>query len=196
MPIRRVFSVYKHAALLVVSFCLLCPLVQAQILKVPEIDVFGGYSYLRFGGSQLGFPGALNLNGGNVEVSVHVYQGFGIVADFSGHSSQDLEEYNFLIGGQYKFDVKNLHFYGHGLGGKARTRLENIGASQGEPSSLGGAALLGGGFEVPWKDRIVFRPVQLDYLLTGAFGDKFKSLRVSTGIVFRFGKLPKKEPGL
>lgn len=196
MSIRRVFFVPKRATSLLVSLCLLGPLASAQILKVPEVDIFGGYSYLRFGGSQLGFPGPVNLNGANVELAVHVYQGFGIVGDFSGHFSKDLSEYNFLIGGQYRFDVRGLHFYGHAMGGKARTRLSNIGTSQIEPSNLGGAALVGGGFEMPWKDRVMLRPVQIDYLLNGAFGDKFSSIRVSSGIVFRLGKLPKKEPGL
>ena len=196
MPIRQVFSVHKHAALLLVSVCLLTTFASAQILKVPEVDVFGGYSYLRFGSSPLSFANALNLNGGNVEVSVHIYQGFGVVGDFSGHYSKDLQEYNFLIGGQYKFDVKSLHFFGHAMGGKARTRLGNTGASQVEPSSLGGAALFGGGLELPWKDRVLLRPVQTDYLINGAFGDKFHSVRLSTGIVFRLGRLPKKEPGL
>lgn len=186
----------NQAAVLLATFCLLCPLASAQILKVPEVDVFGGYSYLRFGGADLGFPGAVNLNGANVEVAVRVYQGFGIVGDFSGHFSKDLSEYNFLIGGQYGFDVRGLHFYGHAMGGKARTRLSNLGASQIEPSSLGGAAVLGGGFEIPWKDRVMLRPLQVDYLLNGGFGERFSSIRVSSGIVFRLGKLPKKEPGL
>lgn len=198
MSIRRAFAVYKTATLLLVAFCGLCPLAAAQIaLKMPEVDIFGGYSYLRFGGSSLGFPGALNLHGGNLEISVpHVYQGFGIVADVSGHYSKDLQEYNFLIGGQYKFEVKGWQFYGHGLGGRARTRVENIGTSQIEPSSLGGAFVLGGGVERQWKDRILWRPVQADYLINGAFGDKFHSVRISSGIVFQLGKRPEKTPGL
>lgn len=197
MSIRRLFAVYKSAVLLV-SLCLVCPLASAQsILKMPEVDIFGGYSYLRFGGASLGFPGAVNmLYGGNAEIAVHVYHGFSAVADISGHYNKDLQEYNFLLGGQYKFDVRNLHFYGHGLIGKARTRFGNLGTSQIEPSSLGAAGMLGGGIELPWRERILLRPIQADYLLNGAFSDKFSSVRISTGIVFQLGKLPKKEPGL
>ena len=197
MSIRRVFSVQNQGAALLALLFLLCPLASAQILKVPEVDVFGGYSYLRFGGSALGFPGAVNLNyGGTTEVSVNLYQGLGIVGDFSGHYAKDIQEYNSLIGAQYKFDVKDWHCYAHAMGGKARTRLGSVGASQAEPSSLGGAGLVGGGFELPWKERITLRPLQVDYLLNGAFGDRFSSIRVSSGIVFRLGRLPKKEPGL
>lgn len=198
MKTLRAFAVHKNAILLFLTFCFLCPLASAQKeLRIPEVDIFGGYSYLRFSGSQLGFPGAVNLyGGGNVEVAVHIYQGLSVVADVSGHDSKDLQEYNFLIGAQYKFDVRGLHFYAHGLGGKARTRLGNIGASQIEPSNLGGAVAVGGGLEMPWKNRIVWRPVQADYLVNGAFSDRFNNIRISTGIVFQLGKRPTKTPGL
>jgi hypothetical protein len=164
--------------------------------KTPEIDIFGGYSYLRFDATALGFPGVSNLNGGNLELAIPFYQGFGIVADFSGHYSGDVQEYNFMIGGQYKFDVKGFKVFAHAMGGKARTRLGNIGTSQIEPSSLGGAAAIGGGIEFPWKEKILLRPIQADYLINGAFGDRFSNIRISTGLVFIFGKRAEKTPGL
>lgn len=197
MSFGRLFTVCRSAAVLGLTLCIYSSLASAQrAFKMPEVDVFGGYSYLRFDPTPLGFRGASNLNGGNVEVSIPFYQGFGVVADFSGHYSSDLQEYNFLIGGQYKFDVKSFHLFAHALGGRARTRLANIGTSQIEPSSLGGAALFGGGMELHWKDRILIRPIQADYLVNGAFGDKFNSIRVSTGIVFQFGKRAGKTPEL
>jgi hypothetical protein len=197
MAIRRAFAVYKSAAFLAFTLCVIAPLASAQrAFKTPEIDIFGGYSYLRFDGTPLGFRGSSNLNGGNVEVAIPVYHDFGIVADFSGHYSSDLQEYNFLIGGQYKFEVKGVHLFGHALGGKARTRLNNIGVSQIEPSSLGGAAMFGGGIEFPWKEKILLRPIQADYLINGAFGDRFNNVRISTGLVFVFGKKAAPTPGL
>ena len=197
MAIRRVFAVYTNAVLLgCILAALSGPAFCQRTFKTPEIDIFGGYSYLRFDGSTLGFRGASNLNGGNLEIAVPVYQGLGIVADFSGHYSGDLQEYNFMIGGQYKFDVKGFQVFAHAMGGKARTRLGNIGTSQIEPSSLGGAAAAGGGIEFPWKEKILWRPIQADYLVNGAFGSKFNNLRVSTGLVFIFGKRAEKTPGL
>lgn len=197
MAIRRVFAVYKSTAFLAFTLCGLSTLACAQrSFKTPEIDIFGGYSYLRFDATTLGFPSASNLNGGNLEIAVPVYQGFGIVADFSGHYSGDLQEYNFMIGGQYKFEVKGFQLFAHAMGGKARTRLNNIGISRIEPSSLGGAAAIGGGIEFPWKEKILLRPIQADYLINGAFGDKFSNIRLSTGLVFVFGKRAEKTPGL
>jgi hypothetical protein len=92
--------------------------------------------------------------------------------------------------------VKGFSVFGHAMGGKARTRLNNIGTSRIEPSSLGGAAAIGGGIEFPWKQKILLRPVQADYLINGAFGDKFSNIRISTGLVFVFGKKHEPTPGL
>ena len=195
MVIRRAFGVSRIAAVLVVSLWALGTPASAQrVLQTPPIDIFAGYSYLRFDPTPLGFPHQLNLNGGNFQIAVPVYHDFGIVVDVSGHYASELKEYNFLIGGQYKFEVKGVHLLAHAMGGKARTRLEHIGTSTIEPSSLGGAGLVGGGIEFPWKQRILFRPVQADYLINGAFGDKFKNIRVSSGLVFLLGKRPKETP--
>ena len=80
--------------------------------------------------------------------------------------------------------------------GRARARLTSLGNSQIEPSSLGGAGAFGGGIDIPHGDNFYFRPVQADYLITGAFGEKTHDLRISTGIVYRFGKKPKNGPSL
>lgn len=195
MVMRRVFGVSRVAAVLALSLWIFSTRASAQrFLQSPPVDIFAGYSYLRFDPTPLGFPHPLNLNGANIQIAVPVYHGLGILVDVSGHYASELEEYNFLIGGQYKFEVKGFHLLGHAMGGKARTRLEHIGASSIEPSSLGGAAVVGGAIEFPWKERILFRPVQADYLVNGAFGDKFKNIRVSSGLVFLLGKRPKETP--
>ena len=51
-------------------------------LKLPAVEIFGGYSHLRFESTQLGFANRLNLNGADVEVSLpDLYEGLGIAAD-------------------------------------------------------------------------------------------------------------------
>lgn len=184
----RAFAVYKRAALLgVLTFA---PLLSAQnFLKSPNVDVFAGYSLLRFDSVPLGFPGRLNLSGANVEVGLpDLYRGWGLVADISGHYSNEMEAYNFLIGAQYVYQVKGINIFGRGMGGKARERLREVGTSQFEPSTLGGAAAFGGGIELPWGDRLSIRPIQADYLVSSAFGEKRYSPRFSAGIVVHFGK--------
>ena len=187
-PIQRRAAVFRLAVL---AFCALsCPLVSAQgKSKLPAIDVFGGYSYLRFESTTLGFASQSQLNGANISVALpDLYEGLGVAVDVSGHYADDLEEFNFMIGPQYTYEWKGIRFYGHGLFGKARTRLLKIGTTQVEPSFLGKAFAFGGGVDLPLKGRLSVRAVQADYLITSEFGPTQHNLRLSTGLVYRFGK--------
>jgi hypothetical protein len=190
MAIRRVSPNHEKAAVLAFILFLLCPLVSAQkFLKLPSIEVFGGYSHLRFESVPLGFSDQLNLDGWNAAISLpDLYQGFGIAADVSGHYTQEMKEYNFLIGPQYAFRWKGIRLYGHGLFGKARDRLRLTGSSQIEPSSLARAFAFGGGFDFPVGEKFSVRPIQADYLITSAFSGTQHDIRLSSGLVFRFGK--------
>src|SRR5258708_31496238 len=119
MAIRRMFPIQKRAAVLLFAACIFCPFASAQkSLKLPVIDVFGGYSHLRFESTTLGFSDQSNLNGWNGEVSLpDLYQGFGIAADVSGHYTREMEEYKFLIGPQYSLQWKGIPLSRHGLFG-------------------------------------------------------------------------------
>ena len=90
---RTVSSIHK-AAVLLLALSVLCPVSSAQrFLKVPAVEVFGGYSHLRFDSQPLGFSNQLNLDGWNFGLSLpDLYQGFGVAADVSGHYSPDMEE--------------------------------------------------------------------------------------------------------
>ena len=77
LTVRRRTAIF----LLAVSiFCAVSAPASAQSKsKLPAIDVFGGYSYLRFDAKTLGFADQLNLNGANVEVALpDLYEGLGV----------------------------------------------------------------------------------------------------------------------
>ncbi len=187
MEIGRGFSIQSKAAVCGFVFLALCPLLAAQ--KLPSIEVFGGYSYLRYDTTQFGFSDKSELNGWNGAISLPgLYQGFGVAADVSGHYTRELAEYNVLIGPQYSFTWKGARLYGHALFGKARTRLREPGSTQVEPSNLHRAIALGGGLDFALSPRFSVRVVQADYLMTSAFGSDQKNIRLSTGLIFRFGK--------
>ena len=194
MVIPGMFGVRSRAAVFVLAVAILCavapPSASAQrSLKLPAIDVFGGYSYLRFDSKTLGFADQLNLNGANIEVALpDLYEGLGVAIDLSGHFQTQLEEFNVMIGPQYTYEWKNMKFYGHGLFGKARTRLRQPGSTVVEPSSLSRGIAFGGGVDMPLKGRFSVRPIQADYLITEEFGSTQHSIRLSTGLVYRFGK--------
>lgn len=187
-PVQRKAAVFRLVVLGLCAFS--CPLVSAQSkLKLPAIDVFGGYSYLRFESTTLQFSDQSQLNGANISVALpDLYEGLGVVADVSGHYTGNLEEFNFMIGPQYTYEWKGIRFYGHGLFGKSRTRLLSIGTTQVEPSYLGKAIAFGGGVDLPLKGRFSVRVAQADYLITSEFGSTQHNLRLSTGLVYRFGK--------
>ena len=82
------------AALLGFAFCVLVPLASCQgflNLKTPEVNVFAGYSLVRYDSVPLGFADKLNMNGGILELSLpNLYQGFGVVADISEHRNDEI----------------------------------------------------------------------------------------------------------
>src|SRR5438045_7507292 len=187
MEIGRRFSIQFRIAFWAMVLLTLSPRLGAQ--KLPSIEIFGGYSHLRFDTTQFGFSDKSELNGWNGEISLpDLYQGFGVAADVSGHYTSELAEYNFLIGPQYSLEWKGARFYGHGLFGKARTRLREPGSTQLEPSDLHRAIALGGGLDFPLSPKLSVRVIQADYLITDAFGSTQTNVRLSTGLIFRFGK--------
>jgi hypothetical protein len=200
MAILRMWFIQRRAArfLLAIAvsiFCTLsCPLASAQSTsqstsKLPAMEIFGGYSYLRFDSKTLGFADQLNLNGGNVTFTLpDLYEGLGATVDVSGYYQHEMEEFNFMIGPQYSFEWKGMRLYGHGLFGKARDRLRNPGTTLTEPSFLGRAIAFGGGVDLLRTGKFSVRVVQADYLITSEFGSTQQNIRLSTGLIYRFGK--------
>jgi hypothetical protein len=195
MAILRMFPAQQKAAVfLLVSVSLsclfFCPPASAQSKsKLPEIDVFGGYSYLRFDAKTLGFSDNLNMNGADISVAMpHIYKGLGAAIDVSGNFATELEVFNFSIGPQYTYEWKRMRLYGHGLFGKARARLQQPGATSVEPSYLSNGFAIGGGLDFPLSGRFSVRVIQADYVITNDFGTRQNNVRLSTGVIYRFGK--------
>jgi hypothetical protein len=158
-------------------------------LKPPEVNIFAGYSLVRYDSVPLGFSNKLNMNGGNLELSLpNLYQGWGIVGDFSGHKNSELEMFNYTVGPQYRFELKGIDLFGHFLIGKSRSRLLKTGTSIIEPSSLGLMVAMGGGVDIPIGNRFAFRAIQYDYMINSAFADHLHDMRFSSGLVIKFGK--------
>jgi len=158
-------------------------------LKPPEVNIFAGYSLVRYDSVPLGFSDKLNMNGGNLELSLpNLYQGWGIVGDFSGHKNSELEMFNYTVGPQYRFELKGIDLFGHFLIGKSRSRLLKTGTSIIQPSSLGLMVAMGGGVDIPIGNRFAFRAIQYDYMINSAFADHLHDMRFSSGLVVNFGK--------
>ena len=200
MATRRMFPIQKIAVsskfsvwnlsicALVVFFFSSLTAAQSKSL-LPGIEVFGGYSHLSFPSSGLGFANWTQMNGGEVAVTLpHIYKGLGITADASADYSTALEQYNYFVGPQYKWEFSRFNFIAHGLFGRAQTRVRQPGSTFTEPSDRQRSIAFGGEVDVPITNRVSVRAVQADYLAEKAFGSNRNSFRVSTGLIFRFGK--------
>jgi hypothetical protein len=164
-------------------------LAAAQSKLIPGIEVFGGYSHLSFSSSGLGFANWNQMNGWDLALTIpHIYQGLGITADASGDYSTALEQYNYMVGPQYKWEFNRFRFIAHGLYGRAQTRVRQPGSTFTEPSDRQRVIALGGEVDVPVSDKFSIRAVQADYLAASAFGSNRNSFRFSTGLIVRFGK--------
>lgn len=183
------FSVWKNFSICAFAVLAFCSVADAQKSLVPAIEIFGGYSHLSFSSNGLGFENWTQMNGFDVAVSLpHIYRGLGITLDASGNYSTALEQYNYFIGPQYRWEFNRFRFIAHGLYGRAQTRVRQPGSTFTEPSDRQRAVAFGGEVDVPISDRISIRAVQADYLAASAFGANRNSFRFSTGLIVSFGK--------
>ncbi len=199
MATRRMFSIHKIAvsskfSVWNLSICALVVLAfssfaAAQSKLIPGVEVFGGYSHLSLSSGGLGFANWNQMSGWDAAVTIpHIYRGLGITADASGDYSTALEQYNYMVGPQYKWEFSKFRFIAHGLYGRAQTRVRQPGSTFIEPSDRQRALAFGGEVDVPISDRFSVRAIQADYLAASAFGSNRNSFRFSTGLIYKFGK--------
>jgi hypothetical protein len=142
-----------------------------------NVEVFGGYSYMRFGSSP-----ATNLNGWEISGQYKFTEWLGGVADFDGHYGSlrgvGRSVYAYLFGPQVSFPTRVSPF-AHVLLGGAHSSAAGSGNSS-------FSIAIGVGIDSELSKGIHWRIVQTDYLVTD-FGRRIQdNLRVSTGIVFHF----------
>jgi hypothetical protein len=189
MPTIRLLSpFYKNILRLVISLAPALFWLPASAQHAPELELFGGYSYMRFDSKPLGYASNSDLNGWNASLTApHLYRELGLVADVSGHYGSGFREYNFMVGPQVTTDFRGYTVFGRFLYGRARDRVEINGQSPVGLSSLGRAIAVGGGVEKSLSAKLSYRIVQVDYINANTLGHTQGNIRVSTGFVFRFG---------
>jgi opacity protein-like surface antigen len=160
--------------------------------STPKAEVFGGYSYFRATD-----PTTIHLNGWNGSITGNLTDWFGVVGDFSGHYGSpsifgigipfvDVQQHSFLFGPRlsYRGNDKVTPF-GHFLIGVSRANAGAFGLSLSDTAL---AAAAGGGLDINLNDTVAIRAVQADYLMTRFQDERQDNLRLSFGIVFRFGR--------
>lgn len=183
LPLMRIFSAQ------VFTLLLLCGIAGAQSKLVPTIEVFGGYSHLSLQTGSFGVGSWKEMNGFDFAVTVpHIVKGLGATVDGSGNYATTFKQYNYFVGPQYKWDLGRFNLIAHGLYGKSQTRLENPGSTFLAPSDKERSIAIGGEVDLPVANKVFWRILQGDVLITSAFGSSQRNVRLSTGLIYRFGK--------
>ncbi len=166
-----------------------------------QVELFGGYSYLKLNGEG---SNSQNLNGWEAGVSAHLIGPLALEADYSNHYGSSpttatvVPEFTELYGPRFEmFRFPRIAPFVHGLFGAAHgIQYFNLGAGckVGEPCPLGRttengfAMAFGGGLNIKATHHIWIRAFQVDYLRSAFNNSSQNDVRVSAGLVLRFGK--------
>jgi len=183
------------AALALLGFFAGTARAQRDLASTTQLEISGAYSYVRANAANSG--GTFNLNGGSGSFACNFTDRFSVVADggayrFSGLSNGlDSTMYTYLFGPRIR-----IHKFGHVIpfaqvllgGGRLNASSGNVNAGEN-----GFSMAAGGGVDLPLRGHFAVRLVEADYLLTrfnrvdGSSATQ-NDLRISTGLVFRFGR--------
>ena len=169
--------------------------------KPYRMELAAGYSYLH-SNAPPGGCGCFNLNGGNATFAWPVKPGsFALVGDFTiahagtiSTTGDSLTLSTFTAGGRYlpKLGHSSLQPFGQALIGLAHSSGTLVQGSNPGAANAGAAfaANFGGGLDLAASRRFSVRIIEADYLLTtfdNGSNNHQNNLRISTGVVVRFG---------
>jgi hypothetical protein len=169
--------------------------------NLPAIDIFGGYSYIRFNEplSTLTPHENLTLNGYGFSGSVGLFHHLSAEADFSHHSINDCggvstvscSNFSYMFGPRYTFGDHSSKstFFVHGLVGRDSATM--LGSSDSTVSDTAVALVAGFGLNYWFTRHIGFQLGPADLFYTNHLADDGANaqttFRVSAGFAFRFG---------
>jgi hypothetical protein len=167
---------------------------QQDVVSTPQFEISGTYSYIRANAANS--AGGFNLNGGSGSFAYNFSDHFSVVGDggayrFSGlPNGLDSTMYTYLFGPRLRFHkFRHVVPFAQILLGGGRLNASSGGVAAGEN---GFSMAAGGGVDWPLHGHFAVRLVEADYLLTrfnrvdGSSATQ-NDLRISAGLVFRFG---------
>jgi hypothetical protein len=152
----------------------------AQKEPVPFIDVSGTYSYVRISSTKT------NYNGASMSFALNPKSWFGIVGDIGGYhqaAPQGFESNNLV---SYLFGPRLSYRTTSRITPFAQVLFGGIYATMSGQTAL--AMTAGGGFDLKISPRVSIRLAQGEYLMTRFGGSTQNNIRISTGLVFHFGR--------
>jgi hypothetical protein len=151
----------------------------------PRLQLFGGYSYVRFDSKTFGFADKSGLNGFDLMAAYNLVPGFGVVAEASGNYGPHMNFRAAVFGPQFLYQKGKMTFFAHTLFGRGESSLRVARGLR----DAGNAFQLGGGVDLDLRPRFAFRIIQADYVHTHFFQQTQGNIRLSTGLVFHWGAL-------
>ncbi len=183
----------------------------ASAQNIPQINVFGGYSYLNFDLPANPSTGTtsqnLAMNGYDFSAAVNLFRHISVEGDFSGHSLSDClgittlkcSDFSFMGGPRYTFRSHSGKFttFVHGLVGRDDATLPGPSGVSVNDDSVAIAAGVGLDYWF-WRHMVGFQLGPVDYFYTRHLNEDAvpsqNSVRASVGIVVRFGGEGSSEP--
>jgi hypothetical protein len=154
----------------VVLVCMTAMLATAG--ETPEPEVFGGYQFTSTDGGWHGngFSGSANL---------YIWKGLGVTGDLGAGFSSGQSLYTYTAGPVLSHSKGMFSPYVHALFGGAHIGAAGIG--------VGGSTIMFGGGMDFGKRKLVFRAVNVDWMMLRFNGVTDKNnVRVNTGFLYRF----------
>lgn len=167
-----------------------------------QIELYGGYSHLSLSGTPSNIGSS--ANGWNGGAYLHLLGPFGVEADYSNHygvspqvsvngNAYYVPGFTELYGPRFTLALPRIHPYVHALFGtvNGKAMVPSPILFVGPPITISENAFgmaFGGGLNVQATRHIWLRLVQLDYMRAQFTNNSQNDVRVSAGLVFRFGQ--------
>lgn len=184
-----------------------------QSEHAPAVELFGGYSFMRFNVKTPLDKENFDQHGGTASFAFNVNRWFGLVADFAGYHvagmppDTNAEFFTYLFGPKFSHRgprwtpfAQFLFGAAHAKSNVSLTGTPTPGTTFFSTTSIhpnAFATALGGGLDLTLSKHLAWRVLQADYLLTkfnDADNNHQNNVRVATGLVFRFGGGPPPPP--
>ncbi len=159
-----------------------------------QVELYGGYSHLSLNGAPSNMGSS--SNGWQGGAYLHLLGPWGVEADYSNHYGVNpslqlggnryyVPRFTELYGPRFTLALPRIHPYVHALVGTVNGTAQTFTGRVSE-NALGMA--FGGGLNVKATSHIWLRLVQVDYIRAQFTNNTQNDMRVSAGLIFRFGQ--------
>jgi opacity protein-like surface antigen len=179
--------------LLTFASLIACLLLAAAPKAYSQVEVYGGYSHLSLNGTPSNMGSSSNGWAGGAYL--HLLGPWGVEADYSNDYGVSptlqfsgnpyyVPRFTELYGPRFTLTLPRIHPYVHALVGTVNGTAQTF---TGRVSENAFGMAFGGGVNVKATQHIWVRLVQLDYIRAQFTNNSQNDMRVSAGLVFRFG---------